>query len=137
MTINLIKLAVGVESLEHLCSVQKRRLNKEGYISHLTRNHPKRYKELLNGGSIYWVIKGNIRARQLINKINKISIEGKNKCELLLYPDIIITEKKARKPHQGWRYLEIKDSPEDILNFGIDTNLPINMVIELKSLGLW
>ncbi|MDC0074242.1 DUF1489 domain-containing protein [Alphaproteobacteria bacterium] len=137
MTINLIKLAVGVESLEHLYSVQKRRLNKEGYISHLTRNHPKRYKELLNGGSIYWVIKGNIRGRQLINKINKIQIEGKNKCEFLLTPEIIITEKKVKKPHQGWRYLKMKDSPEDILNSDLEAGLPINMVIELKNLGLW
>ena len=70
MTLHLIKLCVGVESIQSLAQWQKRRLTelkKKGrplQLVHVTRQTPKRADELLDGGSLYWVIRGSIAVRQ-------------------------------------------------------------------------
>ena len=68
MTVHLVKMAVGIESLDHLREVQAERFRRtaetegEGVLRHMTRNTPRRSEEVLDGGSIYWILKGYNRA---------------------------------------------------------------------------
>ena len=81
MTVNLIKLSVGVESIEHLATIQARRRQDAqtaglgDRLWHQTRHMPRRADELLDGGSIYWVIKGNIRMRQLVTELERVTVD--------------------------------------------------------------
>jgi hypothetical protein len=112
--INLIKLCVGAESLEQLLTFQKHRLATYGEVFHTTRMFPKREAELLNGGSLYWIIKGQIAARQKILALKEIrDDEGKKYCNIMLLPEVIKTQLQAHRPFQGWRYLAAQDAPVD------------------------
>lgn len=140
MAVHLIKLAVGVDSIEHLSQLQvRRRLENRGVLHHLTRNTPKRSKELIDDGSIYWVIKGFIRVRQrIIGFEEAIGRGGKRRCAICLDPQLIRVCLTPQKPLQGWRYLNPLMSPKDL--GGEDVNeeeyLPEKLFNELKSLGL-
>ena len=146
MSINLIKLGVGIESVEHLLGVQQSRLDaqiasgiKNPYLQHVTRNTPKRAQELLEGqGSLYWVIKRKIRVRQLIVDFRVVEREdGKSSCAFILHSDLVRVCPRSYRPFQGWRYLPTLDSPPD-LPIGFDTldSIPENMADELRELGL-
>ncbi|MEP1765542.1 MAG: DUF1489 domain-containing protein [Sulfitobacter sp.] len=116
-TVNLIKLSVGTESVDHLTQWQIYRAshspNDEYY--HQTRMWPKREAELLNGGSIYWVIKGEISARQRILRLDeKFGEDGVRRCGIVLDPEIIPTVSALKRPFQGWRYLTPEDAPADL-----------------------
>ena len=73
-TVNLIKLSVGTESVEGLAEwhASKRAQTPDGLPRHVTRMWPKRETEILNGGSIYWVIKGSIQCRQVIKRLDEV-----------------------------------------------------------------
>ena len=80
LMLHIIKLAVGIEDIEHLASVQQRRLadmrateGKGAKLWHRTRHAPRRASELLDGGSMYWVIKGRIAARQRLIGLRQIT----------------------------------------------------------------
>jgi hypothetical protein len=96
--------------------------------------------ELIDGGSIYWVVKRLIRVRQKIIGIEKMTNEeGKKFCAIELDPSHILLEPRSQKPFQGWRYLKTEESPADapdggVANFGLD--MPSEMMVELKELGL-
>ena len=138
MALNLIKLAVGIESIKQLKEIQSNRFEKEGLVSHYTKNYPKRYTELLDGGSLFWVIKGYIRIRQIIIDIQQINYHDTKKCKLILSSDHILTEAVRRKPHQGWRYLDQVDCPNDLeKKHSKNSLLPNFLIKELKDLGLW
>lgn len=146
MSIHLIKLSVGIESVDHLAEVQRRRIeaNKRAglppYPVHVTRMMPKRRDELLEGGSIYWVIKGQVQARQRLHAIEEIvDDEGVRRCALVLDPELVRVVATARRPHQGWRYLKPEDAPPDLKDVGGDNDgeaPPPEMLAELKDLGL-
>ncbi|MHA1598213.1 MAG: DUF1489 family protein [Alphaproteobacteria bacterium] len=140
MTCNLIKLSVGVDDIEHLQRLQEDRLNTQGVLAHITRNTPKRAEELLQGGSIYWVIKKFIRVRQSLLGIERgVNAEGMPSCALILDPRLVRTELKEFRAFQGWRYLNLEDAPTDRAE-GIEgadgACLPSAMETELKGLGL-
>jgi len=140
MTVHLVKMAVGIESLDHLMRIQKeRRAGNNGILRHLTRNAPRRSVEVLDGGSIFWIIKGYIRARQRITGFaDAVGRNGKPRCAILLDPGLKRVELTPHKPIQGWRYMEDAAAPGDIGNAegkAID-GLPEEMAAELKSLGL-
>ncbi len=144
MPLHLLKMAVGIGSVAHLAAVQKQRLAnapKEGgkrILRHFTRNAPRRAGEILDGGSIYWIIKGAIRVRQRILAIaRKPDLEGRRRCELRLDPTLVRTMPRPNKPLQGWRYLETSDAPPDLdARDGATRDMPPEMVAELRSLGL-
>lgn len=112
--VNLIKLSVGTESIEDLETWQRQRSKqiKDGKYYHITRMWPKREAEVLNGGSIYWVIKGEVQARQRILGFDeKIGSDGIRRCGIVLDPEIVRVSPALRRPFQGWRYLDPADAP--------------------------
>jgi hypothetical protein len=140
MALNLIKLAVGIEDLEHLDKRQRQwRDKKTGHYRHWTRMTPKRDKELLDGGSLYWVIKGMILVRQPIVGFSEDEDEGKPMCVIELAPVQIPVQPRAQRAFQGWRYLKADAAPADIKKGGklfVDPNMPQKMKLELAKLGL-
>ncbi|SCA55235.1 conserved hypothetical protein [Candidatus Terasakiella magnetica] len=138
MTINLKKLAARVEDIEELEAIQERKLQDYGSLFTYTRNTPKRKKELLEGGSLYWVIKGHFRVRQeIIGFEEEMDDEGRKYCLIILKPGLIKTELKQQKAFQGWRYFEEKDVPADLGDREIiGEDLPEEMSAELRELGL-
>lgn len=144
MPLHLVKMAVGIESVAHLAAVQKQRLAnapKEGgtpVLRHFTRNAPRRAEEVLDAGSIYWIVKGAIRVRQRILGIAQSrDFEGRRRCELRLDPALVRTVPRPSKPLQGWRYLEASEAPPDLDARDASTrDMPPEMLAELRALGL-
>jgi hypothetical protein len=95
-------------------------------------------EELLEGGSLYWVIKGQVMARQSLLDIRTFtSADGIQRCELMLGPEVIETAPQPKRPFQGWRYLKPEDAPRDIGEFGADVAaMPEDLRRELAELGL-
>lgn len=115
--VHLIKLSVGTESIEQLIEWQRHRSAQvvDGQYYHQTRMWPKRVDEILNGGSIYWVIKGEICARQRIIRFDeKIGADGIRRCGIVLDHEVIPTASALKRPFQGWRYLTPEDAPKDL-----------------------
>lgn len=140
MPLNLIKLAVGIEDLEHLDRRQKQTRNSAGNYRHRTRMMPQRQKEVLDGGSMYWVICGLILVRQPIVSLTQAKDDnGKALCVIELEPRQVLVQPRAQRPFQGWRYLKAEDAPTDIAAGGkifIDPEMPKAMRTELARLGL-
>lgn len=142
--INLVKLCVGIDSLLHLESYrqsqreQARALGEEEQSIHVTRMWPKREPEILNGGSLYWVIKGVILARQSILRLDeRIGNDGIRRCAIVMTPGIIQTQAAVRRPFQGWRYLKPEDSPPDLApTREQDDELPQELSLALAEIGL-
>ncbi|MBW6507323.1 MAG: DUF1489 domain-containing protein [Rhodobacteraceae bacterium] len=112
--VHLIKLCVGAEGVEDLLAWQRARFG-TGNAEHVTRMWPKREAELLAGGSLYWVFKGAVLARQrLLGLEERRGADGILRCALLLAPDVVRTEAQPRRPFQGWRYLKGADAPRDL-----------------------
>lgn len=115
--VNLIKLSVGTESVEDLADWHrnKRAQTGDGLPRHVTRMWPKREAEILNGGSIYWVIKGLIQCRQRILRLDEvIGQDGIRRCAIVLEPELHRTQSAIKRPFQGWRYLQTADAPPDL-----------------------
>ena len=137
MTVHLKKLSVGSQSLDNLRNWQALRLAQGGKLVHVTRNRPRRAEELLDGGSIYWVIKGVVTARQaIIDLADAQRADGTPACGIVLSPEIIQVAPTKMRIFQGWRYLEAKDAPPDI---GADYagDLPAELAAELRDLGIF
>lgn len=120
-TLHLVKLSVGSESVESLIEWQTERCAERAAAGldarprHVTRMTPKRGDELLANGSIYWVIKRNIVARQRILALDPVTSEdGISRCAIILDKEIIRTEHRPKRPFQGWRYLAAADAPADL-----------------------
>lgn len=133
--VNLIKLAVGCDGIDALKAFQAERLRVFGQVFHLTRMTPKRGSELTAGGSIYWVIKGQIAARQRILEVSsQADDEGRSQCRLVLDPQVVEVEPRPAKPFQGWRYLDAQAAPRD--RRPGESEPPPEMAEELRRLGL-
>ncbi len=142
MTVHLLKLCVGAETIDDLRGwVEKRASQNEktglGRVHHhLTRMHPRRVTELLNGGSIYWVIKGTVQVRQAIVGFEKrIGADQITRTAILLEPELHQTRPQNRRAFQGWRYLSPADAPDD-LTMGQGHEPPSELISELAALGL-
>lgn len=115
--IHLIKLSVGTESVETLAAWQDSGSSQtvDGFSCHVTRMWPKREKELLAGGSIFWVIKGMIQARQRVLRLDEVEYgDGIRRCAIVLAPELIRVTPAPRRAFQGWRYLKPEDAPIDL-----------------------
>lgn len=136
MALHMIKLVVGADTIEDL--LDWRRAHAEPGRPWLlrTRQTPKRAAEMIDGGSVYRVFKGQILCRQRILDINTTG-EGPNaRCEVTLDEDIVRVVPTPRRAFQGWRYLEAKDAPEDLLQevFG---DIPPELARQLREVGAW
>jgi hypothetical protein len=154
MTVHLVKLCVGIESIDELaawfdsddCKKARKRkgLKSPNEHAHWTRMKPKRLEEVLDGGSLYWVIRGRICVRHPILRLDDVQDEkGNAYCAIVYEPKMILVETRPRRPFQGWRYLEAEDSPADLADqraalraARAEADLPPKMVAELKALGL-
>ena len=138
MALHLIKLAVGVDDVAHLRRLQKERRRERGRYVFYTRHMPRRTEEILDGGSIYWVIKGYIRVRErILGFIPVVEDDGERYCLVRYDPKAIETIWQPKRPFQGWRYLLPKDAPGDRpAKAGKDDALPEAMAQELRALGL-
>lgn len=115
--LHLQKLSVGTESVEGLEAWQasRRAQTADGLPRHVTRMWPKREAELLDGGSIFWVIKGMILCRQPILRLDDYdSADGVRRCAIVLAPGLVRVAATPRRPFQGWRYLQPGDAPPDL-----------------------
>jgi hypothetical protein len=144
MTLHLIKLCVGVDTLEELARWQagrvaalKKQKRAKIELVHVTRHRPKRAPELLDGGSLYWVIKGQVAARQKLLDVREMrSKDGAPRCGLIYEPCLVPTLRRAHRPFQGWRYLDAKDAPPDARTLKRGKGLPEALCAELADLGL-
>jgi hypothetical protein len=144
MSLHLIKLCVGCDSISDLEEwieenrTLHRRLGRDYEQTHTTRMVPKRVEELLDGGSLFWVIRGQVAARQKLLDVRPFTDgEGVGRCHLVLEPRVVAVEPRPYRPFQGWRYLVVKDAPRDIdLNAGDLATMPEDMRRELAELGL-
>ncbi|SER80518.1 hypothetical protein SAMN04490244_10345 [Tranquillimonas rosea] len=138
--VNLIKLSVGSESVDQLIDWQRRRSGQiaDGQYYHVTRMWPKREAEILEGGSIYWVINGLIQCRQRITGFREIvRDDGIRRCGILLDDAVIRTEITPKRPFQGWRYLRPEDAPPDAREGRAgDSELPPELAAALAEIGV-
>ncbi len=143
MALHLVKLCVGVETVEDLAGwieveeAFNRARGREFRQKHTTRMIPRRAAELLDGGSLYWVIKGNVQVRQRLLAITPFrDPEGIERCNLELDRELVLTSWQPRRAFQGWRYLDASDVPPDMANGAAIADLPPALRIELSQLGL-
>ena len=138
MSLHLIKLCVGVSEVEELRAWQAKRVKQSGVIWHRTRMRPKRADEILDGGSLYWVIRGVLQCRQQILDLKtEPDADGINYTYIILGHDIVSVEPRPHRAFQGWRYLQEKDAPADLEEGqGDGANLPPAMLAELRQLGI-
>ena len=134
--LHLVKLAVGIDDLEHLRHVRAARAAARGGSWILTRNRPRRAAELLDGGSLYWVIRGQIRVRQrLLGFRSGHDADGRRHCLIEVDPALVPTLARSCRPFQGWRYFSPDAAPPD--RFAAEFPAPPDrMLAELRELGL-
>jgi hypothetical protein len=146
MTLHLIKLCVGCDSIEELAAWQAERLKqrrkageKRPHLFHRTFQTPKRREELLSGGSLYWVIKGLVQVRQPLADIAEGAREDGTPCCLLVFKNELVAVRPVpRRAFQGWRYLSPEEAPEDLgrLTASGLAAMPPKLRKDLAELGL-
>ena len=144
MPLHLIKLCVGCDSVSDLEDwirqklKEKRRRGQKAEHIHRTRMVPKRAAELKNGGSLYWVIRGQIACRERILDVRPfVDKDGIGRCRIVLDGKLILVEPRLRSAFQGWRYFEAKEAPRDLSRAAPGAaRMPENMRRELQQLGL-
>lgn len=137
MPLHLIKLAVGAKSVEDVRAWQAERARKAPPLRHRTRNYPRRATEILDGGSIYWVVNGVVSVRQRIVDIRVAKERDGTACtDLVLDQKLISVRGRLTKPFQGWRYLAAADAPPDEANVAVSGELPEKLRRELAALAL-
>lgn len=141
MTLHLIKLAVGIDDIDHLARRQLQYRLKNGNFRMRTRMMPKRVDDLLDGGSLYWVIRRFIQVRQPIVAVREEPDDhGRPQCIVEVEPRHIETQAQMCRPFQGWRYLKPDAAPPDArVGQGavyVDPKMPPAMKLELRRLGL-
>lgn len=142
--LHLIKLCVGVETLDalqHWIEHRRAQSTLNGIVfrqHHITRSKPTRAAEILDGGSLYWVIKGRITARQRIHGFDTLTdTAGIARCAIDLEGPLIPVLPRLHRPFQGWRYLAAADAPPDLDTAGAGVaELPADLREELHKLGL-
>jgi hypothetical protein len=138
--LHLTKLAVGVRDADHLRELQTSRLRERSPLRHRTRNFPRRRTEVVDGGSIYWVIAGTMMARQRITDIIEDRRDDLTPCtSLILDPELVQLVGRPTRPFQGWRYLDPDAAPPDMAALGAVLgleSLPASLRQELRALCL-
>nr|WP_233353196.1 DUF1489 domain-containing protein [Henriciella mobilis] len=134
----MVKLCVGADDVGDLEAWQRRLMTRHPAPLHHTRMVPKQIDELLDGGSIYWVIKGVIQVRQAFTDIRVIDDRnGQRACELVFEPELVAVEPMPKRPFQGWRYLKPKDAPADLKAGRGGDDIPPDLHAKLKEAMVW
>jgi len=144
MPLHLIKLCVGCDSVRDLQDwiklrlKEKRRRGEKPEHIHRTRMVPKRAAELTGGGSLFWVIRGEIACRQRIRAVRPFrDKDGIGRCGLVLDPKVVLVAPRPFRAFQGWRYLAVKDAPRDLAKAAPGAAaMPEKLRRELSQLGL-
>jgi hypothetical protein len=144
MSLHLLKLCVGAESVADLEGwiaarmADQRRAGQAVEQRHTTRMVPKRLAELLDGGSLFWVIRGQVAARQRLLDVRPFKDgDGIGRCHLVLDPAVVAVETRPCRPFQGWRYLDPATAPADAGRGDPDlVAMPEALRRELRDLGL-
>ncbi|MEI4488510.1 DUF1489 domain-containing protein [Frigidibacter sp. MR17.14] len=133
----MLKLCVGAEAVEDLIAWQASRYG-DGPAMHVTRMWPKRADEILAGGSLYWVFKGLVLARQRVLGLEeREGQDGITRCAIILDREVVRTEPMPRRPFQGWRYLAAGDAPADLVpGREREEPLPRDLLEALAQMGL-
>jgi hypothetical protein len=144
MAVHLIKLCVGVDTVSELAAWQAERLKRlrrekqKPELCHRTLQTPRRREQVLDGGSLYWVIKGFVLVRQRVVDLRAdLKDDGTACCGIVLDPEFVATRAQPRRAFQGWRYLDASDAPPDANGFVDDPDdMPPGMREELRELRL-
>ena len=138
MTMHMVKLCVGAHSIEDMIDWQQRQMRTLPNPIHRTRAYPKQAEAMLEGGSIYWVVRRAIRFRQRIIDIRKVDDEeGRSLCELHFDPELFRTYAQPKRPFQGWRYLKPGDAPRDLRSGERAVDIPADLDEALKAALVW
>lgn len=139
--VNLVKLCVGIDSIAHLRDWHAEHPSNrdDSCRYHTTRMWPKRAAEILDGGSLYWVIRGAIQCRQRITGLEEaIGNDGIRRCRIVLDPELVLTQTALRRPFQGWRYLGPSEAPPDLPRRRKgDDELPASLSADLAEIGVF
>ena len=131
MPLHLTKVAVGCASIEALQNrIARRAINGEVRVA--TRMRPKRMDELI-GGSLHWIVKHRIIARQQI-----LRLEDRNdgRIDIVCSAELVTVPPRPKRAHQGWRYLEEKDAPTGEDDGTGLSELPPRLYGKLRALAL-
>jgi hypothetical protein len=142
--LHLLKLCVGVDSVQELSdwirqrAKEKRKRGEKPEHTHVTRMMPKRADELADGGSLFWVIRGEILCRERLLAVRPFTDkDGIGRCRLVLDGKPVLVQPRPFRAFQGWRYLAHKDAPADLDRAAPGArNMPEQMRRELRELGL-
>jgi hypothetical protein len=135
MTLHLIKLCVGCDTVEELLDWRRTQDQGQPWIMR-TRQTPKRAAELIDGGSLFRVFKGYVLCRQAILAVDTVGAGAASRCEVTLDPEVVLTQPMPRRAFQGWRYLEAKDAPAD-LGVLAEGSAPPELARRLREIGAW
>jgi hypothetical protein len=130
--LHLTKVAVGCASLEALQNRIERRVSGEGVVRVPTRMRPKRMAELV-GGSLHWIVKHRIVARQ---EILRFEDRSDGRLNIVCSGDLEMVPPKPKRAHQGWRYLEENDAPTGEADGTGLSDLPPRLYGKLAALAL-
>ncbi len=138
MSVHILKLCVGAHSIAEIAQWQAgqmalgRRLPVCG-----TKSWPKRREQVLDGGSLFWIIKGMALVRQRVLEIAEVEDDFGLRCGFWLDPGLVPVVPQPRRAFQGWRYLEPGDAPTDLDAAVSLEGLPEALRLELTALGAW
>ena len=138
MTLHLIKLVVGLDSVEELLAWRRGRRASEPDWFVRTRQSPKRAAEIVeDGGSIYRVFKGAILCRQPILRIDTVGEGRESRCLIKVDETPIRVAPTGRRPFQGWRYFRQEDAPPDLDGLSGLEAVPSELAVKLREIGAW
>jgi hypothetical protein len=129
MPLSMTKIAYRSGSLDNLRSWVE--AGPEALMT--TRYLPRRHAEMI-GGSLYWILDHAIVAR---SEILGFEQREDSRWTIRLAPKLVLVHPKAKRAHQGWRYLTERQAPPDLAEGEIAGDaMPGRLVRELSKLGL-
>ena len=137
MPLHMIKLCVGCDTVEELLAWRNQTQSPSDPWIMRTRQTPKRAAELIKGGSLYRVYRGQILSRQRILGVHTVGNGAGARCEVTLDEEVVRTVPTPRRAFQGWRYLPPSDAPADLAAYGLAEAMPADLARQLRELGAW
>lgn len=138
MALHLMKLCIGVRNMDDMKAWQSRQMQQVKHPYHRTLNIPKRADELLDGGSLYWVVGNKFLVRQKFIDIKQgINADGKSFCEMILDKNLVPLIPQSKSPFHGWRYLAAENAPLDLETGLSKIGIPARLEFRLKEALVW